>query len=174
MKKINLLLICLFTAITVSSSNLIKGTVITLADGTEISIEEVRENDTLLTLDAKNNSILVSKVLKINHTPKSNYKVVVLADGSELCLTPDHPILSDKGWAAFDKDATKTRTNYINETVLPYRVDSFIYTIDANFNITVLPVIEIRDSNDEAESYSLELDNSNAAFIANGFFTGQE
>lgn len=174
MKRIILILICVSLSIAICSSNLMKGTIVTLADGTEVSIEEVRVGDTLLTLDVKNNNILVSQVLKINQSTQEAFKAVVLADGSELFLTSDQLIWGDNGWVAFDKTSSSKREKYIDEKISSYKVDSFIYTIDSNFNISVLPIIEIRDYNNETQSYSLELDNKNAAFIANSFFVGQE
>lgn len=173
MKRIILILICINLSIVVFSSNLMKGTIVTLADGTEVSIEEVRVGDTLLTLDVKNNNILVSQVLKINQATQQAFKAVVLADGSELFLTPDHLIWSDKGWVAFDKESSNKQDKYADEKISSYKVDSFIYTIDSNFNIAVLPIIEIRDHNVEGKSYNLELDNKDAAFIANSLFVGQ-
>lgn len=173
MKKINLLLVCILSAMAVTSSNLIKGTVITLADGTEVSIEEVREDDTLLTLDVKNNSILVSRVVKKERSNQSELKKIVLADGSELTMSTTQTMWSDKGWVASDREETSKLAKYAKDKVLGYHVDAFIYTIGVDFNISVLPIIEIEDIESESETYGLVLDNENAAFIANGFFVGQ-
>lgn len=173
MKKISLLLICILSAMAVTSSNLIKGTVITLADGTEVSIEEVRVDDTLLTMDVKTNSILVSRVIKKEQSTQGGLKKVVLADGSELTLSTTQTLWSDKGWVALDQEEASKLPKYAKEKVLGYHVDAFIYTIGVDFNISVLPIIEIEDLGSEAETYGLVLDNENATFIANGFFVGQ-
>lgn len=174
MKKITLLLISFFaiSAMAQVNNGIAKGTIVTLADGTEISIEEVRKGDSLLTLKSDMSSIVVSKVVDIETTSSDKSMTATLANGASLTLTPNQVLLGEKGWSSVDNTAAQLLTNYQNISVGKYGVDSFIYTFNTNAKIEILPIIELEETLDDTTLYRLKLDTP-AAFIANGIFVGQ-
>lgn len=174
MKKILLLVATIFTmGITAQNINGVAiGTTITLADGTEKLIEEVKKDDLLLSLNEEGTSVIISRVTGIEQGTEYKLIKVVLADGSELTITPNHPLLSSKGWASSDSNATKLLKIYENAKIQNYQVDSFIYTLNASSNIEVLPIIEVEEIVENTLVFKLQLD-SEGAFIANGVFIGQ-
>lgn len=175
MKKIvSLAFLSFYCFTSIFSSDLKKGTVITLADGIEVSIEEVEQGDLLLTLDPKNNSIRVSEVKEIKKASQSELRKITLASGNELFLSKSLPIFTSAGWASADDTLTTGRDTYSNEIIRKYDIDSFVITINDKFNIQIVPIVEIVDDNENSEVYTLILDDRNVAFIANGIFVGQE
>lgn len=174
MKKILLLVATIFTmGVTAqNSSGVATGTIITLADGTEKPIENVQKDDLLLSLNEEGTSVIISRVKDIEQNTEYKLVKVLLADGSEVIITPNHPLLSSKGWASSDNSATKLLKNYEDAKVQTYQVDSFIYTLNASSNIEVLPIIEVEEVVENTSVFKLVLD-SEGAYIANGIFVGQ-
>lgn len=174
MKKLALLLISIFAINTMIQANngIGKETIITLADGTEISVGEIRKDDLLLTLNEDGTSVVVSRVADIQKSTVAELVKVTLANGAQIIVTPNHPLLSNRGWASYNSKATKMLADYAALKVHSYRVDSFLYALSPNIKIEVLPIIEIETISESTSVYKLILDTA-AAYIANGIFIGQ-
>ncbi len=176
MKKTFLLSIFFFFFTYVTSQNVngvAQSSIVMLANGTEISIEEVKIDDLLLTLNEDGTTIAVSRVMNIKEMETETLTKVTLANGSEILITPNHPILSDKGWLSSNSSASKLISNYKAVKVGAYDVDSFIFTLNSDLKIEVLPIIEVEEVKaSSSKVYQLTLD-SQSAYIANGVFVGQ-
>lgn len=174
MKKITLLLLSFF-AVTVMaqvSNGIAKGSIVTLADGTEISIEEIRKDDLLLSLKDDQSTIMVSRVINVQEETVNKLAKVTLANGMQILLTDNQIVLTDKGWTALDSEKGKNMELYKDAKVSTYKVDSFVYTLNANVKVEVLPIIDIEFVYENTPVYKLTLD-SPVAYIANGVFVGQ-
>lgn len=168
-----LLNLFLISVLAQNTNGLAKGTIVMLSDGIEISIEEIKEGDSLLAIDTENVAITVSKVISIQKENANNLHKIVIADGNELILTPTQLVLTNNGWLSFDKTASKSIEKYKDFEVNNYNVDSNIYTINPQIQIRVAPIIEISEIKGNTEIYRIELDNKHASFIANNIFVGQ-
>lgn len=81
--------------------------------------------------------------------------------------------MSDKGWLSSNSSASKLISNYKAVKVGAYDVDSFIFTLNSDLKIEVLPIIEVEEIKaSSSKVYQLTLD-SQSAYIANGVFVGQ-
>lgn len=175
MKKTLLLSIAYLFVTYVMSQNISGATessIVMLANGSEISIEEVKKDDLLLTLNEDGTTIAVSKVVSIEEAEVETLMKVTLANGSEVLITPNHPFLSDKGWVSSNNTSTKLMSKYETIKVGEYKIDSFIYTLNADLKIEILPIIELEEVKTTSKVYKLTLD-SQSAYIINGIFVGQ-
>lgn len=73
-------------------------------DGTTKSAEEVKIGDKLLGYNENTNKFEEVEVLCVIHKIR-NQLVTVTTENHEIEITPDHPILTDKGWAVYDLNA---------------------------------------------------------------------
>lgn len=175
-KKISLLCLFIFFLTNLCSQNtngIAKGTIITLADGTNTNIESLVVGAQLLTIDAKNISVQISTIKSIEKATVSSLAKVTLADGNELILTPNHPILGYKGWASYNKKASKEIEEYSSLKIYNYKENSFVYNLNPSMELRVLPIIEVKLIKGNFEIYKIELDNSNTAFVAGSLLVGQ-
>lgn len=177
MKKNTLLLIiCFISALSMlaqtSQNGVIQSTIITFADGIEVSVEEVKQGDLLLTLNEDGTQVTVSKVVAIEESIAIKLKKVTLANGGEIIVTPDHAMLSDKGWVSSDSKVTSVLEAYKDAKVQDYKLDTFLYTLSPNAAIELLPIVEVEDVIENTPVYRLILDSA-SAYIANGVFVGQ-
>ena len=155
---------CIFT----SSSNgacgscLSPETKITLADGTTKLIKDIKIGDTLQA--AHNITTTVEKVVKLDWPTLTLYNI---NDGA-LKLTPDHPIMTTKGWRAVNYNARgdeKNETRYGLQSVKPLTVGDVIVTEKGEVPVTrIMPEPEVKD----AVTYNLKVKGDASSFYANG------
>jgi hypothetical protein len=85
----------------------IAGTKILLADGkTQKNIEDVRVGDKVMGYDTTAKKLVPETVLVTEHPIRDHHYTIRLADGTEIGLTREHPLYSEKGWASIDPTST--------------------------------------------------------------------
>ena len=137
-------------------------TKITLADGTTKLIKDIKIGDTLQA--AHNITTTVEKIVKLDWPTLTLYNI---NDGA-LKLTPDHPIMTTKGWRAVNYNARgdeKNETRYGLQSVKPLTVGDVIVTEKGEVPVTrIMPEPEVKD----AVTYNLKVKGDASSFYANG------
>ena len=85
-----------------TSCCLLAGTKITMADGSDKVIEEVKVGDSVLCYDVDDQEANVSVVQSIHSPTRTHYFEVHFEDGRCLWITNDHPIYCLSGWRCID------------------------------------------------------------------------
>jgi len=89
------------------STCLVAGTKILLADGkTQKNIEDIKPGDKVMGYDTAHKKLAAETVLATDHPIRDHHYTVKLADGTEIGLTREHPLYSEKGWASIDPAST--------------------------------------------------------------------
>jgi hypothetical protein len=82
------------------------GTIITMADGSEKNIEDVKIGDMVTTYDEATDRFSTGTVIELESPVRDHLTTVTFVDGSEVKLTNEHPLFTRKGWAAIDPEMT--------------------------------------------------------------------
>jgi len=79
-----------------------EGELITLADGTRIPIEQVKDGQAVMCVDEKSMEQTQSVVVATANRRASQVMILQLEDGRVLKATPDHQILTRRGWVKLE------------------------------------------------------------------------
>jgi len=83
------------------------GTKITMADGLEKNIEDVRVGDFIMSYDETQGKNVAAEVLELESPVRYHLYTLTFEDGRTLRLTSEHPLYArGKGWASIDPEAT--------------------------------------------------------------------
>lgn len=98
-------------------SCLLKGTKILLKDNKQEKIENINIGDEVIVWNENTKQLETKKVLvKKEHLNIKKVIKLYLSNGTNLILTPGHPVLTEKGWASLDeKESLKTHGIYANK-----------------------------------------------------------
>ena len=89
--------------ITHSGGCFIAGTKILMANGSYKNIENIKENDLIISYDEINNKFVIDKVIKLLiHHNTSQLMTLILKDGTKIKSTLSHPFLTTNGWKTID------------------------------------------------------------------------
>lgn len=81
----------------------IAGTKILMANGSYKNIEDIKENDLIISYDEINNKFVIDKVIKLLiHHNTSQLMTLILKDGTKIKSTLSHPFLTTNGWKTID------------------------------------------------------------------------
>ncbi|MBO7637104.1 MAG: hypothetical protein J6S89_11075 [Paludibacteraceae bacterium] len=148
---------------------LAKGTKITMADGTEKNIEEIKEGDEILTFTTSNatSKSTVKAVTEKSHTDFVTYK---FKSGRSLTCTLDHPLFSPKfGWVSCDPEKSKLYKGFSNVGAI--KIGTFILQSDGSDD----QIIAIEKGKEKQPFYTItELSDKHIGFFANGVCVGTE
>jgi len=136
------------------------GTKVLLADGSSKNIENVKSGDIVVSYNLstnKNENKVVGRLLSIL---SDHISYVTLSNGTILKVTNDHPIYTNKGWAAIDVKLTKTKYDLPVEELV---IGSLVKTIDGNIEI-----ISIETKDEATMTFTLKDVEDNANFYADG------
>ena len=87
------------------------GTLILMADGTDKPIEEVRDKDMVMGRDIDGERNVMVECVEVEAPVTDHLYELEFADGSVLKTTMDHPIYTQRGWAAISPDEALKRSN---------------------------------------------------------------
>lgn len=148
---------------------LVKGTKITMADGSEKDIEEIKEGDEVLSYTTSNTTgkSIVKAVAEKNHTDFVTYR---FKSGRSLTCTLDHPLFSPKfGWVSCDPEKSKLYKGFVN--VGTVKIGTYILQSDGSDD----QITAIGKGKKEQPSYTItELSDKHIGFFANGVCVGTE
>lgn len=148
---------------------LAKGTKITMADGSEKNIEEIKEGDEVLSYTTSNTmgKSIVKAVAEKNHTDFVTYR---FKSGRSLTCTLDHPLFSPKfGWVSCDPEKSKSYKGFVN--VATVKIGTYILQSDGSDD----QITAIEKGKEEQPFYTItELSDKHIGFFANGVCVGTE
>jgi hypothetical protein len=145
------------------------GTKITMANNSTKNIEQITENEVIITFDFKTKSlqeVQVEKLIEVTH----NNLVKLQFDDREITTTTDHPFYAEnKGWVSINPE--KSNSDYKQaEKVIELKIGDAVFLPVEN-KFIVLKSIEKLDK--AQRTYTIELKNGDN-FIANGLLVKTE
>lgn len=136
------------------------GTKVLLADGGSKNIEDIKTGDIVVSYNFNTKETENKVVGKLLSILSDHISYVTLSNGTILKVTNDHPIYTNKGWAAIDVELTKTKYDLPVEELV---VGSIVKTIDGN-----VEVISIETKEEPTMTFTLKDVEDNANFYADG------
>lgn len=133
-------------------------------DGSTKTAENVQVGDKLLGYDENIGDFVEVEVLNIVHKLR-NQLVKVTTDNYELELTPDHPILTDKGWAVYDTNAG----NYKNIDKIQLTTDLKVLTINGEYED--IKSIGYRELEAPIDTYTFNITDGIDTYVAAGLIS---
>jgi intein/homing endonuclease len=134
------------------------GTKVLLSDGSEKNIEDVKAGDIVVSYNLSTNENENKVVGRLLSVLSDHISYVSLSNGTILKVTNDHPIYTNRGWAAIDVELTKTKYSI---PVLNLIVGSMVRTIDGS-----VEVISIETKDEATMTFTLKDVEDNANFYA--------
>jgi hypothetical protein len=150
----------------------IKGTKISMGDGTVKPIDSLQIGDQILTYNIKNQKIEVSTVKELANVIHRN---LVKLDFGEITIvsTDDHPYYSkENGWASLNPQKTQIYKNMDKINLL--RTGDRVYFLDTNNKLSSKVLKDINYLNQVEETYTIVKLDKNNNFFANGLLVGIE
>lgn len=152
---------------------LAKGTAITMSDGSLRNIETLKAGDSILAINR--DAVKSSKTIKHIHKAIHNSMLkLTFKNEKELMVTADHPFATTKGWASFDPVKTRQYKRYAETDVKLCDMNTRFYYINLNEKLSTTQLSMQQTLNADVETYTLEFDDDELGFFANGFIVGQE
>ncbi|WP_299180692.1 hypothetical protein [uncultured Aquimarina sp.] len=145
-----------------------KGTLITMADHTQKSIELLALGDEVLSYNQQTQQQLTATIKELANPIHDNLITISLEDGTSITCTIDHPLMSATGdWLSYDPQ--KTKADYIYNSVGKLEVGAMVLGVDKDLKIVAIT------TNDKMQpTYTIvRLDKGNT-FYANGILVGTE
>jgi hypothetical protein len=138
----------------------VKGTLVTMADGSEKKIEDVLIGEELLGQDGA-----INKVLEYDH-PMLDGRNLVGLNGMGQFMTPEHPVFTREGWKAQNmQDTIDTYPHMADLMVGNLAVGDEILRVDGTW--MAIESIEVYEGEEEQQVFNFILDGNNTYF-ANG------
>jgi hypothetical protein len=140
----------------------IAGTKVIMDGHSEKNIEDIVIGDRVHRHDGGSN-----EVLGLQHTTLGNRKLCAINSGDHF-FTDDHPLMTNRGWAAVDAKAASLLHQEMKQGVTTLQVGDTI--IGHNGDDTVIEDIWTKTMSSDTPVYNFELD-GNHEYFANGFLT---
>ena len=138
----------------------VAGTLITMADGSTKSIEDVDLGEIVLGKDGAHNTVLEFLRPTLGETGAT----MMAFNDSTPFMTSDHPVwIKDQGWCSFDPEMTY---NKYKMTVGRYQIGNIIETQDGT-GLEIVSIEEYSNQSQDQTIYNFALDGNNT-YIANG------
>ncbi len=139
------------------------GTPVTMSDGTTKPIEDVKVGDFVLTYNLETDKLEPSEVLSLQQPVRDGYYEVTFENGKVLKVTNDHPLYTEKGWAAIEVDAALA--GYALSHIEKLEVGDSVLQDD----LTYARIVSIKYHAGDVQTYTLKKVAKNKNFFANGF-----
>lgn len=79
-------------------------TLISMADGTQKQIKDVVVGDKVLSYNTETHKLEITTVETLIHVKRTELVYISFADGSQIKITPDHPMFSERGWIVYSPE----------------------------------------------------------------------
>lgn len=148
------------------------GTMIKMADGSSKPIEQLKQNDEILSYNINNNLVEISTILGLEKAIHNN--LVILDFGNfEIASTDDHPyFVQNKGWSSMNPLKTSNYKNMKGAQQLELG-DSVILLSDDD-RISTAQLLRISKITIPEITYTITKLDKNNSFFANGLLVGVE
>jgi len=145
-----------------------KGTMVTLADSTEIAIENITNSHKILSFDLTTQSFFADSIIELAQVKHSNIITISFIDGMSIRCTTDHPFLSNENkWVSFDPSSTQQKYKY--NSVEKLEIGTSLLTLNGENEID-----SIESSTEAEEMYTIVRLANGKTFIANNIIVGTE
>jgi len=148
----------------------IEGTQITMADGTEKDIEEIKVGDKILAYNFERGSTASDVVVSLNR-PVHDDMILVKFGDSENTNTFDHPYyVEEKGWSSYAPELTMERYGKFAEElrdVKQLEKGDVIFTVNGEGDLVESKIENIDEEMGLVQTYIFTVEN-NGNFSANG------
>ena len=136
-------------------------------DGTTKTAENVKVGDKLLGYNELTKQFEEAEVLNIIHKLRKEL-VIVKTENYEIEITPDHPILTNKGWAVYDTNID----NYKSIEKIPLTNDLKVLTKDGDYEDIIS--IDYRELENPIDTYTYDVTDGIDTYVAAGFISHNE
>lgn len=150
----------------------VKGTKISMGDGSVKLIENLQIGDQVLTYNFKDQKIEVSTVVEL---AKEIHQNLVKLDFGEITVvsTDDHPYYSiEKGWSSLNPQKTKIYKNIDRVTLLC--TGDRVSFLETNNQLSFKVLIDVTYLDQKEETFTIVKLDKNNNFFANGLLVGIE
>lgn len=137
---------------------------ITMADGTTKKAKDISSGDEVLSFNQETNSFEATTIEMISTPTRLDILEITFVDGSVLRITNDHPLLTTRGWTAYDLEKARMQYSSLGLNTSELCQGDEIITANGTNKIATIKVIEFEDP---TTVYTFKLANGNS-FIANG------
>ena len=142
----------------------VPGTLITMADGSNKTIETVNIGDFVLSYNIESKETVSNEVVSVYSPTRNSIYECSFDNGDSVKMTPDHPVyVIDKGWSSIDIESSKEIYELSNIEQL--EVGDIVLGI--NENSLIIDIKRIEGLNTKTHTFTV--DNKNAEnYFANG------
>lgn len=105
-----------------------EGSSVSMYDGRDLLIQDVKENDLVLSYNVTTSTYEGQKVKKVHKVKHKALFNVILENGSKITITADHPFWNGEGWSSVNPVLTKRYPRYTNQIVLDMKEGARIMT----------------------------------------------
>ena len=170
----NLIFLCILTTVIATGvsadkgggSCFLPGTLITMENGSQIPIENVKAGDKIASFDKDLNKV-VTEVLETESPMRDDYYIISFSDGNELKITNEHPLYiksaNYEGWGSvipedtFDDAKIITRKIEVGNSVL-------------NIKKKWIEITKIEHVNEKVRTYNLKKVDKTYTFLQKVFW----
>jgi hypothetical protein len=168
---LNILLILTILVFTLPFANagggscFLPGTLITMSNGSQIPIENVKAGDKIISNDENLNPV-VAEVLETEAPVRDDYYIISFENNKQLKITNEHPLYvksgNYKGWGSIEPEAT---INDAGIKAKKIKTGDYVLNIEKKW----IKITNIKHVNEKVQTYNLKKVDKTNTFFAEGF-----
>ena len=109
-------------------------TLISMADGTQKQIKDVVVGDKVLSYNTETHKLEITTVETLIHVKRTELVYITFADGSQIKITPDHPMFSKRGWIVYSPEKGQRAYPDIELQETGTQIGDMIFSLSLLFN----------------------------------------
>lgn len=141
------------------------GTLITMGDGSQQPIENVKAGDKIVSYDQNLNPV-ITKVLETESPIRDDYYAIAFENGKELKVTDEHPLYVKsgkyEGWGSIIPEAAMEDANIKTKKI---GIGDSLLNIEKKW----IKIVNIKHVNEKVQTYNLKKVDKTNTFFAEGF-----
>ena len=109
-------------------------TLISMADGTQKQIKDVVVGDKVLSYNTETHKLEITTVETLIHVKRTELVYITFADGSQIKITPDHPMFSERGWIVYSPEKGQRAYSDIELQETGTQIGDMIFSLSLLFD----------------------------------------
>ena len=109
-------------------------TLISMADGTQKQIKDVVVGDKVLSYNTETHRLEITTVETLIHVKRTELVYITFADGSQIKITPDHPMFSERGWIVYSPEKGQRAYSDIELQETGTQIGDMIFSLSLLFD----------------------------------------
>lgn len=109
-------------------------TLISMADGTQKQIKDVVVGDKVLSYNTETHKLEITTVETLIHVKRTELVYITFADGSQIKITPDHPMFSERGWIVYSPEKGQRAYSDIELQATGTQIGDMIFSLSLLFD----------------------------------------